>query len=83
MALLTAQQRAEVTAELMRRNPTSFGGITKAQLRAVVDAADDWANTNAAAYNAAVPQPQRGVMATEEKALALSLVIERRYIERV
>lgn len=81
MAVLSNQARAEVTAELIRKNLNGFGGCTKAQVRAYVDATDDWANNNAAAYNSSLPLPQRTSMSSAEKALGLNMVINRRYVD--
>ena len=55
--------------------------ITKAELRAAVDALDVWFNANAAIINAAIPQPARGALNNRQKARLLSLVIRRRYID--
>jgi hypothetical protein len=53
--------------------------ITKAQLRAAVDAADQWADDNASAYNQAIPQPARGALTAAQKARILMFVVRRRY----
>ena len=58
MAVLSDNDRAATWAELMQewssaREPV---GLTKADLRAAVNAIDTWLNDNAAAANAAIPQ---------------------------
>lgn len=53
--------------------------IDKAQFLAVVNAVDDWIDANAAAFNAAIPQPQRGLLTAKQKALILAAVVKRRY----
>jgi len=53
--------------------------ITKADLRAAVNAVDDWINTNAAAYNTAIPQPARGALTASQKAELLSAVALRKF----
>jgi hypothetical protein len=53
-------------------------GVTKAELLAAVDASDVWAEANAAAYNAAVPQPARSAMAGPQKSVLLAFVILKR-----
>lgn len=79
MAALPIQDRANITAEA-QRTPECPGGVTKAQLRAVVDALDDyWEATGAAAANAAIPQPQRGILSARQKAFLFQRVLERRY----
>lgn len=79
MATLPIQDRAGITADV-QRTPECPGGVTKAQLRAVVDALDDyWEATGAAAANAAIPQPQRGILSARQKAFLFQRVLERRY----
>lgn len=79
MAALPIQDRADIKAEV-QRTPECPGGVTKAQLRAVVDALDDyWEATGAAAANAAIPQPQRGILSARQKAFLFQRVLERRY----
>lgn len=79
MATLPVQERADITVDV-QRTPECPGGITKAQLRAVVDALDDyWEATGAAAANAAIPQPQRGILSARQKAFLFQRVLERRY----
>lgn len=76
MAVLTAEQRREAWAEMMRLGGVS---ISKADLRAAFDAIDDWFDANAATLNAALPQPARASLTTQQKALLLPLVIRKRY----
>lgn len=82
MAVLGETSRRELWAEFMRRNdePTS---ITKQELRAAVDALDAFFDSNAATINAAIPQPARGSLSASQKAFILSLLLERRYGDRV
>ena len=64
---------------------TTFGSndeaisITKADLRAAVDALDNFLESNAAAVNNAIPQPARGALSARQKAWILARVIERRF----
>lgn len=79
MAALSDNDRAALHAEFMRARDNVLGlGITKAELRAAVNAADDWADANAAAFNTAIPQPARSGMTTKHKTLLLSYVILKR-----
>lgn len=78
MAVLGDSARFEVWAQVMRELP--MPGVTKPELRAAVNALDTWLNDNAAAANAALPQPARGVLTVEQKAALLSYVIARRYL---
>lgn len=70
MALLssTIKQalRAEYGQKLSERRE-SFN-LTKAQLDAVINAIDGWIDANAASFNSAIPQPQRGLLTAAQKA---------------
>lgn len=83
MAVLGEQDRAGLWAELMaelsaEREPVA--GLTKTDLRAAVDAIDSFLSTNAAAINAAIPQPARGALSAAQKARLLVAVVRRRYL---
>ena len=78
MALNTEQRRA-IWQQIMR-TADNCGGITKAQLLEVVTALDDWWEaTGAAAGNAAIPQPQRNILTTKQKARLFLALLEARY----
>jgi hypothetical protein len=83
MAVLTDPDRADLWADYMRDNTAPYGVLTKADLRAAVNALDDYFNANAAAINAAIPQPARGALSAAQKARLLQLVVARRYIKGV
>lgn len=79
MAVLSNADRAALTAEI-QRVPDCPGAVTKAQLRAAFNALDDWWETTGAALaNTAIPQPQRGLMTTREKAAMFMFLLRRRY----
>jgi hypothetical protein len=79
MAALSDSDRAALHAEFMRERDNVLGlGITKAELRAAVNAVDDWAESNTAAFNSAIPQPARSAMTVKQKTLLLSYVILKR-----
>lgn len=80
MAVLAEGERAALWAELMSRlsNLRTPVSITKQELRAVVDAADDWVDANAASYNTALPQPGRGALSAAAKRAILVFVITAR-----
>lgn len=85
MAVLPDLDRKDVWANLMRqwsRDGESIG-VTKNDLRAAVDAIDQWLDDNAAAANSAIPQPARGALTTKQKALLLQYVVQRRYLQEV
>jgi hypothetical protein len=80
MAVLSSAARAIITAHLQRPQQSfgALGALTKAELRAAVDATDQWIDGNAAAYNAALPQPARGVLTADQKTLLFCYVALRR-----
>jgi hypothetical protein len=80
MAILSDTARAEVTAEWQRTNRDIIGAITKADLRAAINAIDQYLSDNAAAINSAIPQPARAQLTTKQKALVLTAVVTKRYI---
>jgi hypothetical protein len=76
---LTTGQRAAIQQKIMR-TADNCGGITKAQLIDVINALDDWWEaTGASAGNAAIPQPQRGILTTKQKARLFLALLEARY----
>lgn len=83
MAVLSSADRAELS-QLLQSDISSakeaLGALTKAEFRAAVDAADDWANTNAAAYNTALPLPARTALSAPQKARLLNYVVRQRWI---
>lgn len=83
MAVLSDEDRAELTAEILRdlsrgREPLNSD---KAQARAVVNAIDDFLNTNAIAMNNAIPQPQRANYTTSQKARFYAGTIAKRWVK--
>jgi CBS-domain-containing membrane protein len=78
MAVLTNEQRIELWADFMRENTDTIG-ITKADLKAAVDALDDWFDANLATINAAIPQPARGALSLRQKAMLFSYVMHKRF----
>lgn len=80
MAVLSDQDRADVTQVWMQQAKGPHT-ILKTDVRAAVDALDSWYNTNAPAANQALPQPARGAMSLEDKALLSNLIVEKRYVK--
>lgn len=81
MAVLSSVNRAIIWSEIMslmslEHEPVS---ITKADLRAAVDAIDQWAEDNATAFNSAIPQPARASLTAKQKARLLAYVVLKRY----
>lgn len=80
MAVLSEAERWRIFAQLMRGLPSSLGGwpVTKAELRAAVDATDAWIDANQAAFNTALPQPFRTAASAELKTYLFCFVAMRR-----
>lgn len=78
MAVLSDALRRALWAEFMQLNREPIG-ITKADLRAAVDAIDTWVDSNASAMNTAIPQPARGALTAAQKARLLAMVALKRW----
>lgn len=78
MAVLADAVRLALWAEFMRLN-TEPVSISKVDLRAAVNAIDDFLDTNASALNTAIPQPARGALSTAQKARLTMLVTAHRF----
>lgn len=81
MATLNEADRSVAWTVFMQEESKVRQGmaLTKADLRAAIDATDDWVNTNAASFNTAIPQPARGALTARQKAKLLLMVVERRF----
>lgn len=81
MAILSSQQRADLWAQFMREFPKdeTLGALTKVDLRAAVDALDQFLSDNAAAVNNSIPQPARSELTARQKALLLIAVVRARF----
>lgn len=85
MANLSDSDRFETTGEVMRKQNITFTllsditGLTKPELRAAINALDDYMNTNSLAINNSIPQPARGVLTAQQKAALLVYVIHKRF----
>lgn len=79
MAALSDTNRAAIWADFMRLNPEPLS-ITKADLRAAVNAMDDFLENNSAAMNTSIPQPARSALSAQQKAYLLKFVIDKRYL---
>lgn len=81
MAVLSDPDRATVAAEGMRdKRLGPLVGLLKADWRAAVDAADTWANSNAASFNTALPVAARNNLTAGQKALLLMFVVSKRFL---
>jgi predicted metalloprotease len=79
MAIMTDQDRAACHAEVMRGETDTVGPLTKADLRAALNAADQWVSDNTGSYNTALPLPARTTLTAKQKARLLVAVISKRY----
>jgi hypothetical protein len=81
MATLPNPDRQQVHAQLMQRlsDMGEAVGMTKSDLRGAINAADDWLDSNMAAYNLALPLLVRNLLTARLKALILVLLILRRF----
>jgi len=82
MAVMSDTDRARVWRGLMRywsNKRDALGALTKADLRAAVDAADAWIDSASASYNSALPLPARTELTDGQKSLLLAIVVLARY----
>ena len=82
MAVMTDTDRQELWGEFMSRlsgGRESTDTLTKADLRAALNAVDDWVSDNQASFNSAIPQPARGVLTTPQKVRLLNMVVDKRF----
>lgn len=78
MAVLDATNRTRLGNEWMRRQTETLGGVTKADLRAAVDATDAWIDGNQSSYNTALPATFRNNASLAQKTLLFCFVAMRR-----
>lgn len=84
MAALSAGDRLLCYSDFVREvgvDRETFNGVTKADLKAAVNALDDFMVTNATAINTAIPQPARTSLTAAQKARMLMWVIRYRYVK--
>ena len=80
MAALSDADRKDIWAKWMQDNTELTGALTKADLRAAVDAIDTWTDSNTASFNTSIPQPARNVLTTKQKARIFMDIVTRRFI---
>ena len=86
MALLSnniRQQVCDIFAQDISVLRASLGNLSKIQLKAAIDAADSWADSNASSFNSALPVEARTALSSSQKAQLLAYTILRRYKEDV
>ena len=77
MAVLPDQDRFRAMAQLMR-DSASPSGVSKPELRAALNATDDWIEANQGSFNTALPNPYRTAATLEHKTLLFCYVAMRR-----
>lgn len=81
MAILDESARSNLWAEVMRRLSAERQAvaISKTDLRAAIDAVDDWVEANAASFNSALPAAARTGLTAKQKAMLLVWVVMKRF----
>ena len=81
MAVLSGSDRLNIftnyASELSRMHTET--SLLKNDIKAAVNAIDDWVDANAAAFNTAIPQPARAQLTAKQKAQILFFVVMRRF----
>ena len=81
MAVLSDTDRSGVTRDYQRDSQTgTFGAVLRADIRAAVNAADDWVVANATSFNNALPTAAKNNLTAAQKALLLTYVVKQRYV---
>jgi hypothetical protein len=81
MAILSDSDRQLVARDWVRKifvELATTANMSHASIKSAVDAADQWADDNATAFNSALPVPFRTTATTAQKTLLLSYVILKR-----
>ena len=83
MAVLDEANRVAVWEQQMRDPELvaeMYGSMTKSDLRAAVNAIDDYFETNKTTINNTLPAAAKAAMTTKQKAKLLVYVLARRYL---
>jgi hypothetical protein len=78
MAVLSDADRKAAWVRWMRENRAEVP-ISKVELRAAIDAVDQWVDDNAVGYNQALPVAARSGLTATQKARLLWFVVKRRF----
>lgn len=81
MAILSEQERAALRSSLAQALSRRFESVTltKSELKAAVDAADQWVENNKVAFNNALPVAAQAGLTTSQKAELLLFVVRHRF----
>lgn len=75
---LSAADRQKVADQLMRDNQAPLGAITKAEIRASVDATDTWIDANSASWIATLPAAAGAGLSANQKTWVFTYVLMMR-----
>jgi hypothetical protein len=80
MALMTNDQRISVSKDFqaLHEADETFGCL-KGDIKAAIDAADAWVNSNLTDYNSALPAAARTALNARQKARLLVYVLNERF----
>lgn len=78
MAVLDTTNRARIAFQWMRNQGGALAGVTKTDIRAAVDATDDWIDSNQGSFNTALPTAARNNLTLVQKTLLFCFVAMRR-----
>lgn len=84
MAVLSDADRLKCYSDFINEigsGREAFNGVTKTDIRAAVNALDDFLVTNAATINSAIPLPARTSLTTAQKARLMRWVVFYRFIK--
>lgn len=82
MALLTDIQRRSLWAQFMSdvsAREEAFGNLLKADIRAAVDAIDQWVEDNQSSFNSAIPLTARTELSAKQKVEIFKLILDKRF----
>ena len=81
MAILTSADRAELRSLFAQEasNVWEVISVSKADLRAAVDAIDQWVEDNQVSFNSTIPLPARTELSAKQKVQLLFYVVRKRW----
>ena len=81
MAVLPDADRAAVSADIQRKLSAAREsvGLNKADLRAAINATDDWINSNKGSFNSALPAAAQAELTAAQKGRLFLFVAEKRF----
>lgn len=81
MAILTDEQREEEWADFMYTlsNAAERLDLNKPELRAAINATDDWIEANSASFNNALPAAAKAALTAKQKTRLFMAVARKRF----